>query len=122
MVRQDRSVVAQVLPGAYHHRHRNRRGQFRLIFAVWPAWRFDDGGVYSVDRLDPGGWPHFLHRVGFAVVPIIASLRVFMQCAVAKILLRDPYPHEELPPLQHEGFFSHMLDVKKKQALASAET
>jgi predicted PurR-regulated permease PerM len=50
------------------------------------------------------------------VAPIIGSLRVFMQYAVAKILLRDPYPNEELPPLQHEGFFSHMLYVKKKEA------
>jgi predicted PurR-regulated permease PerM len=55
------------------------------------------------------------------VAPIIASLRVFMQYAIAKILLHDPYPHEELPPLQHEGFFSHMLYVKKKEEPSGAE-
>jgi predicted PurR-regulated permease PerM len=49
------------------------------------------------------------------IVPIIGSLRVFMKYAIAKILLRDPYPNQELPPLQHEGFFSHMLYVKKKK-------
>ena len=55
------------------------------------------------------------------VAPIIGSLRVFMQYAIAKILLRDPYPTEELPPLQHEGFFSHMLYVKKKESAAADE-
>jgi predicted PurR-regulated permease PerM len=49
------------------------------------------------------------------IVPIIGSLRVFMKYAIAKILLRDPYPNQELRPLQHEGFFSHMLYVKKKK-------
>jgi predicted PurR-regulated permease PerM len=49
------------------------------------------------------------------ITPIIGSLRLFMQYALDKILLRDPYPGEELPPLQHEGFFSHMLYVKKKK-------
>jgi predicted PurR-regulated permease PerM len=49
------------------------------------------------------------------IVPIIGSLRVFMKYAIAKILLRDPYPNQELPQLQHEGFFSHMLYVKKKK-------
>jgi predicted PurR-regulated permease PerM len=37
------------------------------------------------------------------IVPIIGSLRVFMKYAIAKILLRDPYPNQELPPLQHEA-------------------
>jgi len=49
------------------------------------------------------------------VAPIIGSLRVFMQYAVAKILLRDPYPGEPMPALQGESFFSHMLYVKKKR-------
>jgi predicted PurR-regulated permease PerM len=57
------------------------------------------------------------------VAPVIGSLRVFMQYSVAKILLRDPYPGEVIPPLQHEGFFSHMLYVKKKeQTPADAES
>ena len=55
------------------------------------------------------------------IVPIIGSLRVFMKYAIAKILLRDPYPNQELPPLQHEGFFSHMLYVEEKEAGADAE-
>ncbi len=48
------------------------------------------------------------------VAPVIGSMRVLMQYSVAKILLRDPYPNESLLPLQEEGFFSHMLYVKKK--------
>jgi|GEM_PF-2383339 len=68
--------------------------------------------------------------VGFAVAgivgallitPIIGSLRVFMQYTLDKILLHDPFPGEELPPLQEEGFFSHMLYVKKKKKEAEAE-
>jgi predicted PurR-regulated permease PerM len=50
------------------------------------------------------------------ITPIIGSLRVFMAYTLAKILQRDPYPDEELPPLPEEGFFSHMLYVKKKKA------
>ncbi|HTP08984.1 MAG TPA: AI-2E family transporter [Anaerolineae bacterium] len=49
------------------------------------------------------------------ITPIIGSLRVFMQYTLDKILQRDPYPGEELLPLQEEGFFSHMLYVKKKK-------
>ncbi len=49
------------------------------------------------------------------ITPIIGSLRVFMQYALDKILLRDPFPGEGPPPVQEEGFFSHMLYVKKKQ-------
>jgi predicted PurR-regulated permease PerM len=57
------------------------------------------------------------------ITPIIGSLRVFMQYTLDKILLRDPYPGEELLPLQEEGFFSHMLYVKKKnEAEAKAAT
>ncbi len=52
------------------------------------------------------------------VAPVIGSMRVLMQYSVAKILLRDPYPNETLLPLQEEGFFSHMLYVKKKEAEA----
>jgi hypothetical protein len=48
------------------------------------------------------------------ITPIIGSLRVFMTYTLAKILQHDPYPGEELLPLQEEGFFSHMLYVKKK--------
>lgn len=55
------------------------------------------------------------------VAPIIGSLRVFMQYAIAKILLRGPYPGEEVLPLQEEGFFSHMLYVKKRAAAANEE-
>jgi predicted PurR-regulated permease PerM len=54
------------------------------------------------------------------ITPIIGSLRVFMQYTLDKILLRDPYPGEELLPLQEEGFFSHMLYVKKKKKEAEA--
>jgi hypothetical protein len=49
------------------------------------------------------------------ITPIIGSLRVFMQYTLDKILLHDPFPGEELLPLQEEGFFSHMLYVKKKR-------
>ncbi len=49
------------------------------------------------------------------ITPIIGSLRLFMQYALDKILLRDPYPGEPMPALQSEGFFSHMLYVKKKK-------
>jgi predicted PurR-regulated permease PerM len=49
------------------------------------------------------------------ITPIIGSLRVFMTYTLDKILLHDPFPSEELPPLQEEGFFSHMLYVKKKK-------
>jgi predicted PurR-regulated permease PerM len=57
------------------------------------------------------------------VVPFIGSLRVFMQYTLDKILLRDPYPGAELLPLQEEGFFSHMLYIKKKkEESADAET
>jgi len=49
------------------------------------------------------------------ITPIIGSLRVFMQYVLDKILLRDPFPGEELLLLQEEGFFSHMLYVKKKK-------
>ncbi len=49
------------------------------------------------------------------VAPVIGSARVLMQYSIAKILLRDPYPNETLPPLQEEGFFSHMLYVKNKK-------
>jgi predicted PurR-regulated permease PerM len=56
------------------------------------------------------------------ITPIIGSLRVFMTYTLDKIFLRDPYPNETLPPLQHEGFFSHMLYVKKKEAAANDET
>jgi hypothetical protein len=38
-----------------------------------------------------------------------------MHYTLEKILLHDPYPGEELLPLQEEGFFSHMLYVKKKK-------
>jgi predicted PurR-regulated permease PerM len=56
------------------------------------------------------------------ITPIIGSLRVFMQYTLDKILLRDPFPGEERPPVQEEGFFSHMLYVKKKkEAGADAE-
>ncbi len=55
------------------------------------------------------------------VAPIIGSLRVFMQYAIAKILLHEPYPGEEVLPLQEEGFFSHMLYVKKHTAAAGDE-
>jgi putative permease len=54
------------------------------------------------------------------ITPIIGSLRVFMTYTLDKILLHDPYPGEELLPLQEEGFFSHMLYVKKKQKEAEA--
>ena len=54
------------------------------------------------------------------VAPVIGSLRLFMRYSVDKILLRDPYPGEEMLSLQQEGFFSHMLYVKKK-ADADAE-
>ena len=54
------------------------------------------------------------------ITPIIGSLRVFMTYALDKILLRDPYPGEELLPLSEEGFFSHMLYVKKKTKEAEA--
>ena len=54
------------------------------------------------------------------VAPIMGSLRLFMSFAIDKILLRDPYPGEPLPSLQGEGFFSHMLYVKKKEAGAEA--
>ena len=53
------------------------------------------------------------------ITPIIGSLRVFMQYTLDKILLHDPYPGEELLPLQEEGFFSHMLYVKKKKKEAA---
>jgi predicted PurR-regulated permease PerM len=53
------------------------------------------------------------------ITPIIGSLRLFMQYALDKILLRDPYPGEPLPALQSEGFFSHMLYVKKKKVEAA---
>jgi len=49
------------------------------------------------------------------ITPIIGSLRVFMTYTLDKILLHDPFPGEELLPLQEEGFFSHMLYVKKKK-------
>ena len=49
------------------------------------------------------------------ITPIIGSLRVFMHYALEKIFLHDPYPGEPMPALQGEGFFSHMLYVKKKQ-------
>ncbi len=49
------------------------------------------------------------------VAPVIGSVRVLMQYSIAKILLRDPYPDEDILPLQEEGFFSHMLYVKKKK-------
>ena len=55
------------------------------------------------------------------VAPIIGSFRVFMQYSVAKILLREPYPGEGLPPPQNEGFFSHMLYVKKRAAESATE-
>jgi predicted PurR-regulated permease PerM len=54
------------------------------------------------------------------ITPIIGSLRVFMTYTLDKILLRDPYPGEELLPLSEEGFFSHMLYVKKKKKEAEA--
>jgi predicted PurR-regulated permease PerM len=55
------------------------------------------------------------------VAPVIGSVRVFMQYSIAKILLRDPYPNETSLPLQEEGFFSHMLYVKKKKEAADAD-
>jgi predicted PurR-regulated permease PerM len=55
------------------------------------------------------------------ITPIMGSLRLFMQYALDKILLRDPYPGEPLPALQGEGFFSHMLYVKKKKEAAAAD-
>jgi predicted PurR-regulated permease PerM len=54
------------------------------------------------------------------ITPIIGSLRVFMTYTLAKILQHDPFPSEELLPLQEEGFFSHMLYVKKKKKEAEA--
>jgi predicted PurR-regulated permease PerM len=54
------------------------------------------------------------------ITPIIGSLRVFMTYTLDKILLHDPFPGEELLPLQEEGFFSHMLYVKKKKKEAEA--
>ena len=55
------------------------------------------------------------------ITPIIGSLRVFMTYTLDKIRQRDPFPGEELPPLQSEGFFSHMLYVKKKAKEAEDE-
>jgi predicted PurR-regulated permease PerM len=49
------------------------------------------------------------------ITPIIGSLRVFMTYTLAKILQHDPYPGEKLLPVSEEGFFSHMLYVKKKE-------
>jgi putative permease len=54
------------------------------------------------------------------ITPIIGSLRVFMTYTLDKILLHDPYAGEELLPLSEEGFFSHMLYVKKKKKEAEA--
>ena len=38
---------------------------------------------------------------------------------IDKILLHDPFPGEPLPSLPEEGFFSHMLYVKKKKKEAT---
>lgn len=46
------------------------------------------------------------------VVPIMGSIRLFVQFALSKLALRDPYPDEEAPPAENPGFFSQMLYVK----------
>jgi hypothetical protein len=51
--------------------------------------------------------------------PVMGSLRLFMSFAIDKILLRDPNPGEPLPSLPGEGFFSHMLYVKKEKKEAT---
>ena len=49
------------------------------------------------------------------VVPIIGSLRLFVNYVLSKIALREPFPGEE-PSTEQMGFFSQVLYVKQSSA------